>query len=70
MARTKSINSIEQKIEKAKEAVDSAKVKYDAAVEELERLMTMREAFRKEELINVITNSGKSYDEIMSFLEK
>lgn len=70
MARTKSIDSIEQKIEKAKNDVDSAKIKYDAAIGELERLMTMREVLRKEQLINAITNSGKSYKEIMSFLEK
>ncbi len=70
MARTKSIDSFEQKIEKAKETVDRAKVKYEAAIEELERLMTMREGLRKEQLINAITNSGKSFDEVMSFLEK
>ncbi|MBK5261658.1 MAG: hypothetical protein JJE17_03670 [Peptostreptococcaceae bacterium] len=70
MARTKSIDSFEQKIEKAKETVDRAKVKYEVAVEELERLMTMREGLRKEQLINVITNSGKSFDEVMSFLGK
>ena len=70
MARIKSIDLIEQKIEKAKNDVDRAKAKYEAAVEELDRLMTMRESLRKEQLINAITNSGKSYDEIMSFLEK
>ena len=70
MARIKSIDLIEQKIEKAKNDVDCAKSKYEAAVEELERLMTMREALRKEHLINAISNCGKSYDEIMSFLEK
>lgn len=69
MARTKSIDSIEQKIEKAKDDVDRAKAKYESTVDELERLMTMREALRKEQLISAITNSGKSYDEIMSFLK-
>lgn len=70
MARTKSIDTIEQKIEKAKSDVDHAKTKYEATVEELERLMTMREALRKEQLISAISNSDKSYDEIMAFLEK
>jgi|AntAceMinimDraft_9_1070365.scaffolds.fasta_scaffold389346_2 hypothetical protein len=70
MARTMSMSSIEQKIDKAKNDVDHAKTKYEATVEELERLMTMREALRNEQLINAITNSGKSFDEIMSFLEK
>ncbi|MGB4438315.1 MAG: hypothetical protein WBJ13_03635, partial [Sedimentibacter sp.] len=61
MARTKSIDTIEQKIEKAKSDVDHAKAKYEATVEELERLMT---------IISAISNSDKSYDEIMAFLEK
>ncbi len=69
MARTKSIDAIEQKIDKAKNDVDRAKVKYEAMVEELERLMTMREALKKEQLVNAISISGKSYDEIMAFLE-
>lgn len=62
MARKKSIDTIEQKIEKAKSDVAYAKTKYEVAVEELERLMTMREALRKEQLINAISNSDKSYD--------
>ncbi len=70
MARIKSIDTIEQKIDKAKNDVTRAKAKYEAMVEELERLMTIREALRKEQLVNAITNSGKSYDEIMTFLEK
>lgn len=70
MARKKSIDTIEQKIEKAKSDVAYAKTKYEVAVEELERLMTMREALRKEQLINAISNSDKSYDEIMTFLTK
>lgn len=69
MARAQSIHSIEQQIEKAKAVVDHTKDKYDASVENLERLMAIRESIRKEELIAAITNSGKSYDEIMSFLK-
>lgn len=70
MARTKSIDTIEQKIEKAKNDVNRAKAKYEGTVAELERLMTMREALRKEQLISAISNSDKSYDEIMAFLEQ
>lgn len=68
--KKKNINTIEQKIEKAKSDVDYAKAKYETTVEELERLMTMREALRKEQLISAISNSDKSYDEIMAFLVK
>jgi flagellar biosynthesis chaperone FliJ len=69
MARTKSTSLIEQQIEKAKISVDKAKDRYDAALEKLERLMAIRESLRKEELVAAITNSGKSYDEILSFLK-
>ena len=69
MARTKSTSLIEQQIEKAKISVDKAKDRYDAALEKLERLMAIRESLRKEELVVAITNSGKSYDEILSFLK-
>lgn len=69
MARTKSITAIEKQIEKAKMVADHAKDKYEASVEKLERLMEIRESLRKEELVAAITNSGKSYDEIMSFLK-
>ena len=37
MARKKSIDTIEQKIEKAKGDVDHAKAKYEATVEEIGR---------------------------------
>lgn len=69
MARTKSTSLIEQQIEKAKINVDKAKDRYDAALEKLERLMAIRESLRKEELVAAITNSGKSYDEILSLLK-
>lgn len=60
--------SIDEKIERAKESVERSKAKYDAAVNELEVLMTKKDELKKEELITAIMNSSKSYDEILKFL--
>lgn len=68
MPRTRRTISIDEKIEKAKAAVDHAKSKYDAAVAELDKLMSRKEDMRKEELMQAILNSDKSYDEVMAFL--
>ena len=61
--------SIDEKIEKAKESVERSKAKYDAAVDELENLMSKRDELKKEELIAAIMSSSKSYDEILKFLK-
>lgn len=61
--------SMDEKVEKAKESVDRAKAKYDAAVEELEKLMVKKEEMKKDELLSAIMNSSKSYDEVMKFLK-
>ena len=60
--------SIDEKIEKAKEAVSLAKVKYDAALDELEKLMEKKDEMKKKELLTAITNSSKSYEEILAFV--
>ena len=60
--------SIDEKIERAQEDVTRAKKKYDAAVEELEKLMTRKHEMQQKELIQAFESSGKSYDEIMKFL--
>jgi hypothetical protein len=61
--------SIDEKIEKAQLNFEKAKVKYDAAAKELQDLMVKKEAIRKDELIKAIARSGKSYDEILAFIE-
>ena len=60
---------IDEKIERAKESVERLKAKYDAAVNELEGLMTKRDELKKEELIDAIMSSSKSYDDILKFLK-
>lgn len=68
MARAGSVNSIDDKITKAQDAVVRAKTRYEAALADLEKLMTKKEEMKKEELYAAIGKSNKSYDEIMRFL--
>ena len=67
--RMKKMISIDEKIEKARLDFEKAKVKYDAAAKDLQDLMAKKDAIRKDELIKAIARSGKSYDEILAFIE-
>ena len=67
--RMKKTVSIDEKIEKAQTNFEKAKMKYDDAAKDLQDLMAKKEAIRKDELIKAISRSGKSYDEILSFIE-
>jgi flagellar biosynthesis chaperone FliJ len=60
--------SIDEKIDRAKVVVGRAKEKYDAAVNELEKLLTKKQELRKDELIAAAFSSSKSYEEIIAFL--
>ena len=61
--------SLDEKIEKAQLTVASAKAKYDAAVEELEKLLSKKRELQSKELLKAFAESDKSYDEIMTFLK-
>ena len=69
MAKVRQTVSIDDKINKAQENVERSKAKYDAAISELKQLLEKREAMRKDVLINAITRSKKSFDEILEFLK-
>lgn len=69
MARTRTTISIDDKIEQQKLVVSKHKDKYDAAVEELEKLMRKRDELRNKELLTAISTSNRSYEEIMEFLQ-
>ncbi len=62
--------TLEQQIEKAQENVIKAKQTYDNAVDALQKLLDKRDAKRREELWNAIIKSGKSYDEILAFINE
>ena len=62
--------TIEEKIERQKEVVSKIKDKYDAALDELDRLMQKRNELRRKELLEAFEKSERTYDEIMEFLLK
>ncbi|KUK71607.1 MAG: Uncharacterized protein XD91_1809 [Clostridiales bacterium 38_11] len=70
MARTAQLETLDQKIEKAQSDVVKAKKKYDLVVSTLKDLMDKRDALKRDELINAIMKSDKSYDQILQFIQQ
>ena len=70
MARTIGMESLELKIEKAKQDVIKTKQRYDTATAKLSDLMDKKDALKKEQLIAAITNSDKTFEEVLEFLNK
>ena len=68
MARTRRTITLDEKIEKAQRVVFQAKDKYDAAMEDLNKLQKKKQEFQKQELLKAIEASPRSYDEIIRFL--
>ena len=69
MARTRKTITLDEKREKAQEAVEKTKARYDAAVKELRDLLDKKDAQRKQELLKAVENSSRTFDEIMAFLK-
>ena len=68
MTRTSSMTILEARIEKAQNSVLKAKTRYDECLSALEKLLNKRDALRRDELVNAILKSRKSYDEIIRFI--
>ena len=68
MARTTSMEVLEQKIEKAQEDVVKARKAYDAATAALKVLLDKKAALQKEKIMDAIAKSSRSFDEIMKFI--
>ena len=60
--------TLDEKIEKAEAAVLAAKVKYDAALDELEKLVTKRKELNDKKLLEAYHSSNKSFDENLKYL--
>lgn len=60
--------SLDEKIEKAEAAVLAAKVKYDKALDELEKLVTKRKQLEDKRILEAYHESDKTADEIVAFL--
>ena len=57
-----------EKIEKAQAAVLAAKNKYDAALDELEKLVTKRKQLEDKKLLEAYHAGDKTADEIIEFI--
>ena len=60
--------TIDEKIEKAEAAVAAAKAKYDAALDELERLVTKRKELDDKKVLEAYHAGGKTANEIVAFI--
>lgn len=63
-----SADKLDVKIEQQKELLEKAKARYEAEKDALAELIKMRNELRREELMNAVINSDKSYEEILAFV--
>ena len=71
MAGAKRRNGLEllnSQIEMAQEVVIKRKRLYDEATDNLKALLSKRKALQTEELIKAFTNSKRSYEDIMGYI--
>lgn len=64
-----STESLDMKIERQKEVLEKAKVRYEAEKEVLAKLVNLRNEMRKEELMEAVIKSEHSYEEILAFIK-
>jgi septal ring factor EnvC (AmiA/AmiB activator) len=69
MARTKTISSVDSEIVKTQEMLAKAKYRYDSLAEDLKTLMDKKRELQSREIMAAFIKSGKSYSEIMNFLD-
>ena len=69
MAREINAELLDVKIEKAQAYLVKAKHRYDAAAATLKNLLDKRDALRQKKLLDAIAQSGRSYEEIIQYLQ-
>ena len=62
------MQTIDDRIKKAEEAVIKAKEKYDAALEELNLLVKKKKEMESRELLKAFAKSNRSLEEVLEFL--
>lgn len=70
MARPRKEHSIEEEIKKQEEVVARSKARYDSEVKKLKDLYAKKDEMCKKKLLEAVEKSGKSYEEIMAFLQE
>ncbi len=61
--------TLDEKIEKAQAAVFAAKAKYDAALDELEKLVAKRKQLDDKKVLEAYHAGSKTADEIIEFIQ-
>jgi|GEM_PF-1779269 len=61
--------TLDEKIEKAEAAVAVAKVKYDAALDELKALVMKRKQLDDKKVLDAYHSGNKTADEIIAFIQ-
>ena len=69
MARGSNLESIDIRIAKAEAEVSKAKARYEKAPADLKDLLDKRDAVRRDQLMKLIADSNRSYEEIVAFLK-
>lgn len=60
--------SLDEKIKKAEATVIALKAKYDAALDELEKLVTRKKQLEDKKVLEAYHNGVKTADEIIAFI--
>ena len=69
MPRQKSIASIDAQISACKNKIVQTKARYDKLCGELQALQAERELIMSQMILAAMKKSGRSYDELMTFLQ-
>ena len=69
MARTKSISSIEAEIKKLEEELKKAQAKVDTTSARILELRKVKEDYESRQVMEAFRKSGKSLQELMTFLD-
>jgi hypothetical protein len=62
--------TLDEKIRKAEAVVAAAKAKYDAALDELEKLVTKRKQLDDKKVLEAYHAGDKTADEIVAFIQE
>ena len=69
MARTKSISAIEVELKKAEDDLKKAQEKVDILSDRVLKLQQQKQEYESRQIIDAYKKSGKTLDELLTFLD-
>ncbi|MGN0511108.1 MAG: hypothetical protein ACI4GE_06210 [Lachnospiraceae bacterium] len=69
MARTKSISAIETELKKAEDDLKKAQEKVDILSDRVLKLQQQKQEYESRQIIDAYKKSGKTLDELLTFLD-